>query len=345
MRSRKVNKIYVEDIINEINQSIDYKDKYIIDFVERHSTRKKSNFFKAMRDENVVFSSPTNRQYIISAILFFLTFLSTTFSQISIYKEKDLYSIFISGLYFSIPLMGILLLHELGHFFVARYYKVYTSPPYFIPFPFLSIIGTLGAIIIMKDKVKNRKALIDIGFAGPIMSFLVSIPFFIIGLVLSEVVQLSSHQTLVYNKTYIVFGDSLLTYLLSNIFLPYVGNNHIIEVHPFALAGWVGLFITGLNLIPVGQLDGGHISYALFGRRYNIISILFSFIFIVMGFFWIGWFIWGFLMLFVLKPVHPYVVFREKLDIKHKIVGVLAWIIFLLTFVPVPIKIKTFLIQ
>jgi membrane-associated protease RseP (regulator of RpoE activity) len=334
-------KIYLENIVRKIQQPIDEQNKEILNIIERYTVRFRGKALREIERYKLRATRPTKKQYIISVILFLLTFFSTTFSQMNAYRGSDFWQSFLSGLYFSLPLMGILLFHELGHFFVARRYRVYTSPPYFIPMPFFSIIGTLGAIIIMRDRVKSRKALIDIGFAGPFMSFILSIPFFIIGIMLSKVSNTSLPPPST-GGTYIVFGDSLITYFLMKLLL-YQGANgsFLVEVHPFALAGWVGFFVTGLNLIPVGQLDGGHIAYALFGRKYNIVSILFCIALMVMGIFWIGWFVWGFLMLFVLKPIHPHFVFKERLDKKRKIIGLIAWMIFLLTFVPIPIRVET----
>jgi membrane-associated protease RseP (regulator of RpoE activity) len=166
------------------------------------------------------------------------------------------------GWTYAVPLMSILLCHELGHYFAARIHGVPASLPYFLPLPELSPFGTLGAVITMPDRIRSRNALLDIGAAGPIAGLMVALPVLVIGLGLSTVQQ---HAT----GGYIQEGQSILYALLKRLVLGVIPPGQDVNLHPTAFAGWVGLFITMINLIPWGQLDGGHIAYALFGPAQN----------------------------------------------------------------------------
>lgn len=167
------------------------------------------------------------------------------------------------GYAFAVPLMAILLSHELGHYVVARWHHVDVSPPYFIPMPF-ALIGTFGAVIRMRGPVDSRDALLDIGAAGPLAGFLVTVPVLVYGLVTSpvEVLDPSVH--------YLVEGRSLLYAGLIYALKGPIADGHDILLSPTALAGWAGLLVTMMNLVPVGQLDGGHVAYALFGPRQDV---------------------------------------------------------------------------
>jgi len=164
------------------------------------------------------------------------------------------------GYPFAVPLMAILLSHELGHYFVARYHRVDVSPPFFIPMPF-ALIGTFGAVINMRGPVSARKALLDIGAAGPLMGFVVTLPVLIYGLNASPV------EVLDPSKHYFVEGRSLLYAGLIYWLKGSIPSGQDIMLTPTALAGWAGLLVTMMNLVPVAQLDGGHVAYALFGER------------------------------------------------------------------------------
>jgi len=163
------------------------------------------------------------------------------------------------GWTFGVPLLAILVGHEFGHYFFARRHRVDASLPYFIPVPWA--FGTLGAIIKMRGRIPTRNALLDIGSAGPIAGIVVAIPVLCIGLSLSEVAPIRPGGLLE--------GQALLYLLLKRIVVGPIPDGYDVYLHPTALAGWVGLFITMLNLLPVGQLDGGHIAYALFGEKQN----------------------------------------------------------------------------
>lgn len=235
------------------------------------------------------------------------------------------------GIPFSLTLMIILLSHELSHYFSSRKHGVEATLPYFIPAP--TIFGTFGAFIKMKSPIVTRKALIDIGASGPIAGFIISVIATIIGLNMSEIV--SSAQA----KGALNLGDSLLFSLLAKIVLGVTPSDSDILLSPVAFAGWIGLFVTSMNLIPVGQLDGGHIAYALFGEKHIRLSFMLIFVMILFGLFlWEGWFVWAVLLL-ILGMKHPPVIYWEvPLDSKRKFIGWLALVIFILTFIPTPFQ-------
>jgi membrane-associated protease RseP (regulator of RpoE activity) len=168
----------------------------------------------------------------------------------------------VTGWTFAVPLLGILLTHEFGHYFAARYHRVPASLPYFIPLPFLSPFGTMGAVIAMRGRIRSRQALLDIGAAGPLAGIVVAIPVLLYGLFLSEVKKLATGP-------YEQEGQSLLYVLLKWIAHGHIPADSDVYLHPTAMAGWVGFLVTMLNLLPFGQLDGGHIAFALFGERQN----------------------------------------------------------------------------
>lgn len=269
--------------------------------------------------------------------LFILTLFSTLIAGamqtgIDILKEPEkIYK----GLPFALTLMIILLGHEFSHYFAARRHNTKATLPYFIPAPpFISFIGTFGAFIKMKPPIVTRKALIDIGASGPIVGFIISVIVSIVGLSLSKVVAIRETEGA------LRLGDSLLFSFLSNISLNYQTGSQDILLHPVAFAGWIGLFVTSLNLIPVGQLDGGHIAYALLGEKHVYLSKLLVLVMVPLGLLlWAGWTIWAVLLL-ILGLRHPPVLYREaSLDPKRRFIGWLALVIFVLTFIPVPFKI------
>lgn len=267
-------------------------------------------------------------------ILFAATFLTTlaagAFQKgINIIREPDR---IIEGLPFAGTLMTILLCHELAHYIASKKHHTNATLPYFIPAP--SIIGTFGAFIKMKSPIITRKALIDIGASGPIAGFIVSVAACIVGLNMSEVV--SVQQT----DAVLRLGDSILFSFLSKIVIGVAPGNHDIFLHPVAFAGWIGLFVTSLNLIPIGQLDGGHIAFAVLGEKHKYLSIVLVIILGTLGiFYWEGWALWAVLML-VLGIKHPPLIYWEiPLNSKRRFIGFLSLIIFVITFIPVPFKI------
>ena len=171
-------------------------------------------------------------------------------------------TILVGGFLYSFAIMTILLAHEMGHYLMSRRYGIPATLPYFIPLPFPPF-GTFGAIIKMKGIIINKRALFDIGIAGPLAGFVAAMPFIVIGIRFSDVTLLPQMQ----NGSYILLGDPLLFKILQHFLIGDIPPGRDLILHPFAYAGWVGLFVTSLNLLPVGQLDGGHIVYSVFGEK------------------------------------------------------------------------------
>lgn len=267
-------------------------------------------------------------------VLFIATFLTTLTAGalqkgINIIKEPGR---LIEGLPFAATLMSILLCHELAHYIASRKHHTKATLPYFIPAP--SIIGTFGAFIKMESPIITRKALIDIGASGPIAGFIISVAACIVGLAMSETIVSEQKE-----GVGMALGGSVLFTFLSKFVIGSVPDNYDILLHPVAFAGWIGLFITSLNLIPIGQLDGGHIVFAVFGERHRYISIVLVGTLGIFGFlFWEGWLIWAVLMI-ILGIRHPPILYWEvPLDPKRKLISITAFIIFAITFIPSPFK-------
>jgi membrane-associated protease RseP (regulator of RpoE activity) len=267
-------------------------------------------------------------------LLFILTFLTTllagAFFTEGVIPWQNPEKIYL-GLPFSLTLLLILLTHELSHYFMSRRHNVPATLPYFIPAP--TIIGTFGAIIKMKPPIFDRRSLLDIGAAGPIGGFIVAVAAVIVGLALSDVRPSEEVQG------GILFGSSMLFSFLVKLVLNVGHNDYAILLHPVAFAGWVGLLVTALNLLPIGQLDGGHITYALFGEKHRWISRLTIPVLVVLGFlFWEGWIFLAVIVL-IIGHRHPPVVYPQiQLDRKRKILGVVSILILIVTFIPVPIS-------
>jgi membrane-associated protease RseP (regulator of RpoE activity) len=245
---------------------------------------------------------------------------------------------FWQGWPFALSLMTILLAHELGHYFTSRHYRVPASLPYFIPLPvpeFLgNVLGTMGAVIRMKAPITDRRAMLDIGAAGPLIGLIVAIPILVLGLSLSTV------QPLPINQGYQMEGNSLLyllvKYIMFGRWLP--GGGLDVFVHPVAFAGWAGLLVTSLNLIPAGQLDGGHVFYSLLGPRAQMFTWPIVAALVALGLFaWPGWLLWAGLV-FLFGRGHPGPLDNvTKLDNRRKVIAVLVLLAFVLTFTPIPL--------
>lgn len=236
------------------------------------------------------------------------------------------------GVPFAATLLGILVTHELGHYVLSRIHRVPASLPLFIPGP-PHFIGTFGAIIRMRGPILSRKALFDIGVAGPIAGFVVAVIALIIGLRLSKVVSGETAYGL-------HLGEPLLLQFMSWLVIGPLPPNADVVLHPIGFAAWFGLFVTSLNLIPIGQLDGGHVAYALWGSRQRTMAVAIVPVLIVLGFVgWPGWFLWaGMAGLWGLA--HPPVQDPEVALGRTRIwVGWGALAIFVLTFAPVPFSV------
>lgn len=268
-------------------------------------------------------------------VLFIATFLSTL--AVGALQAQPIENItkdpskILKGLPFSLTLMLILLCHELSHYIASKKHHVKATLPYFIPAP--TLIGTMGAFIKIKSPITTRMALIDIGASGPIAGFIISLIATLIGLPLSQVILTKGI------KGSLALGDSLLFSLLSRLILGEIPDSYDVLLHPIAFAGWIGFFVTALNLIPVGQLDGGHIAYAIMGEKHIHISKVLVPVLLVLGFFlWEGWIIWGVLLL-ILGLRHPPVLYWETpLDKSRRAIGWITAIIFIITFIPMPFK-------
>jgi membrane-associated protease RseP (regulator of RpoE activity) len=234
------------------------------------------------------------------------------------------------GLPFSVALLTILLAHEFAHYFASRKHRVDATLPYFIPAP--TLFGTFGAVIRMKSPITSKNALIDIGASGPIAGFAVSMAATIAGLYFSDIMPLPE------SGDFLTFGDSLLFRGLSLLILGPTPENSDVFLHPVAFAGWIGFFVTSINLIPVGQLDGGHILFALAGDRHSILSKILIGLMFVMGFLlWLGWIVWG-VLLIIIGSKHPPIIYDDvPLDPQRKTIGWISLVIFIITFTPVPI--------
>jgi membrane-associated protease RseP (regulator of RpoE activity) len=219
----------------------------------------------------------------------------------------------------------------MGHYLTCRFYRIDATLPYFIPAP--TLIGTLGAFIKIKSPITRRKQLFDIGVAGPLTGFLLSLPALIYGLSLSKVVPAVPREDAM------VFGEPLLLKIIAGLMFRDVPAKSDLFLHPVAFAGWVGILVTAFNLFPVGQLDGGHISFALLGERAKRLASILLVVFVLMGiFFWVGWIVWT-LVIVLLGLKHPRVIDDpEGLSPSRRFVGAIILLIFLLSFIPAPVK-------
>jgi membrane-associated protease RseP (regulator of RpoE activity) len=296
---------------------------------------------------------PGKREWVVSIALLILTLLSTSFAGLSSLFDADFIAAFqalaanprliILGLPFSIPLVWILLAHELGHFLACRHYGMRCTPPYFMPVP-ISPIGTFGAFIKIKSQFRNKRALFDIGIAGPLAGFAFVLPALVIGIHLSQLVPkgklLAGHLS---------FGEPLIFRLLGSVILGYEPGRQDMIAHPMAMAAWVGLLATSLNLLPIWQLDGGHIAYAIFGRTVQKKLSIAALIGLVL----ISFTAWppSYTLLFFaalilivgarMRFFHPATLAEEeKIGVGRLLLGLLALLILILSFTPVPITIS-----
>lgn len=261
------------------------------------------------------------------------------------------------GLAFTASFLAILLAHEFGHYFVARHHRTEVSLPYFLPFP--NLLGTLGAVIFTKQIPRNKKVLLDIGIAGPLAGLIVTIPVLILGIATSEVhhlpnplpqgISFEGNSLLYLAIKYLIHGkwlpepasmsgSSPIFYWVRYFFTgrPYPAGGMDMTMNPVALAGWAGLLVTGLNLIPVGQLDGGHLIYGIFGRKTQKISPIIIGILLFLGFFWNGWWLWAVLLILFNRNHGEPLDDITPLDTRRKILAILGLIAFTLVFMPVP---------
>lgn len=268
----------------------------------------------------------------LNIVLFLATLITMFFAPVLLSFNFDFFDQ--PGAYqgrfeFTLALMAILLFHEFGHYLVGRYRGVFMSLPYFIPAP--NMVGTFGAVIKSKSPFTNRRDLIEVGATGPIAGFVVSVIVLCFGLQNSEIVLAGSGAGL-------TLGDSLLIKFLSWLIIGPIPEGYDFLLSPAAFAAWVGLLVTMINLLPLGQLDGGHIIYALIGKKQRLVGWIFLAIMIVLGFWWPGWWFFG-AMVFVFGINHPPTI-NDAIELpRHaKIIGYCALIIFIICFIPIPFK-------
>ncbi len=256
----------------------------------------------------------------IPFILFLLTFVSTWL---------------LWGPWYSIGIMLFLSTHEFAHYFTCKRYHINTTLPYFIPFPVpvLNPFGTFGAFIRIKEPIPNKKALFDIGASGPLAGFVITLPLIYLGLKLSTIVPTPEMDDMAF-----FLGEPLLFKGLSYIAIGIVPDGYDVSLHPLAYAGWVGLFVTALNLIPIGQLDGGHIFFSLFGHFNKKSNLVFLAGLGIMTIIYPVW-IFFFILLLVFGRIHPPPVDNyTSIDQNRRLLGYIIFIIFIISFTPMPFK-------
>lgn len=314
---------------------------------------------------------PTAREWLKHSVLFILTFLTTTFAGIVIASPElpvpepvvnglagyllyipEYYfrivgalmgyavthpTVLTSGLIFSTSLLTILTAHEMGHYLACRYYGVEATLPFFIPAPPLFLAGTFGAFIKMKSPIPTRRALFDIGLAGPLAGFAVLLPIAVVGVAILQPAPPSDGPG-------VIFNDPLLIRFIAKL----TGVSNLAQAfpNPLYMAAWIGLLVTSLNLMPVGQLDGGHGTFALFGarlhKRIGLVAFISMALIALLGFYWYGspsGFLYTVLLAIMLRVRHPAPRMTEPLGLKRTIVAIITLIVFGLSFWPFPIAI------
>jgi membrane-associated protease RseP (regulator of RpoE activity) len=284
----------------------------------------------------------------LHVLLFLLTVASTTFVGANYYAaflsgfsgatpSISTTSLLLHGFWYSGTVLAILGCHEMGHYLACRYYDVDASRPFFLPLPLLSPFGTLGAFIRIREPIPQKRILFDIGIAGPIAGFLIAVPTIFMGIAMSNVIRLPNPLP----PNTLVYGEPLIYKIASHLLWGTLPAGHDLNLHPMGFGAWFGLFATALNLFPVGQLDGGHISYAVLGRRSSHVTLGTIAVGLVLSIFAGSWIVWSVMMLVMLRLFgrhHPPVFDEETpLDRGRLILAVFALVMFILCFIPVPL--------
>jgi len=245
-------------------------------------------------------------------------------------------ALLLRGFWYSATILAILGCHELGHYFACRYYDVDASLPFFIPVPFL-LTGTMGAFIRIREPIPSKRMLFDIGIAGPIAGFVVAVPALFIGLSMSHVVRLPADAS-----NLLELGEPMLFKFASWLLWGSQPDGYSLNMHPMAFAAWFGMLATALNLFPIGQLDGGHVSYAVLGPRSTSVTIAMIGVVISLAYFSSSWIVWTILLLVMLVmfgPKHPRVFDEDvPLDRARVLLALIGVAIFVLCFTPAPIR-------
>jgi Zn-dependent protease len=316
-----------------INETVDSSKLRVI-LTEGEQNRVRVTFIP--REEEGVISKKPN--WFLHGLLLLLTIATTTWAGamhqgVNILRSPENFAV---GLPYSIGILLILGAHELGHYFAARSHHIQVTPPYFIPAPFA--LGTFGAFINLKGNIEDRRALFDVAVAGPLAGLVFAIPALLIGLPHSKVV--TDNGVVELSHSGVEIGSSFLMAILSKLALgPIATEGHRLILHPLAFAGWLGLLLTALNLLPIGQLDGGHIAHALFGSRkaHTISTVALVSLFLLAFFVWPGLMMWAFIVFFIagtrdvpaandLTPLNP----------SRQALGYFAFALLALILVPVP---------
>jgi membrane-associated protease RseP (regulator of RpoE activity) len=302
----------------------------------------------------VASARPSRRSLLLAMLLFFLTLLTslvagTHFAAAYSHNEAASFdalfqtfplayhhpSILLSGLPFAITLLTILLAHELGHYFACRRHRIHATYPFFVPAP--TLIGTFGAFILIRSPIRSAQALFDVGASGPLVGFLFALPALAYGVLHARVIPGLALDP----SADVVFGAPLIMKLMTAIVQP---NAHASDLllHPIGRAAWVGLFATALNLLPVGQLDGGHIVRSVSPRAHRIISVVLPLALVPLGIYlWRGWLVWAIVLLclrfFRMAPIYD----PTPLDPNRRFGAFLAFVVFLLCFMPAPLWFPT----
>lgn len=247
----------------------------------------------------------------------------------------DTATLALRGFWYSGTILAILGCHELGHYFACRYYDVDASLPFFLPAP-LPLTGTLGAFIRIREPIPSKQMLFDIGIAGPIAGFIVAVPALLLGMAMSRVVVFPP------NLEGMSLGEPLLFKAAAWLFFGTPAETYTINLHPVAFAAWFGMLATSLNLFPIGQLDGGHISYAVLGRKSSHVTLVMIGCAVILTWFSLSWLVWTTMMvvmLFAFGRHHPRTFDEDvPLDTTRKWLALFAVVMFVLCFTPTPIE-------
>ena len=325
----------------------------------------KENHFDELKYENVTGKERRKFTFLINVLLFLLTFFTTTLAGAG-WLNKDPYQLdnFMYGITYSVLILSIITVHEFGHYFAAKFHKVEVTLPYYIPFPFLFInpFGTMGAVIKMKTPTQTRKSLFDIGVTGPIAGWVLSVLFIVIGFsTLPSLDYLYKIHPEYLNTgiptTGLTFGYNLVFWIFEKIFSlngsVFIPPMNEIYHYPFLCTGWFGLLITSLNMMPVGQLDGGHISYSMFGEKSKYIGYTVFYSLVVFGILGvfplldinlnigsINWLVWAILIFFIIKIKHPPICtdMYNPLGTGRTLTGWISYVIFIISFCPIPVS-------
>jgi membrane-associated protease RseP (regulator of RpoE activity) len=299
-------------------------------------------------EDHRLFPTVKRREPVVKVVvLFLLTLVTTTMAGGCHYAGFALdfnattaidftgLELYLNGLWYSLSILGILGAHEFGHYYACRYYGVDASMPYFLPAP-LPLTGTLGAFIRIRQPIPTKRQLFDIGIAGPIAGFLVAVPVLLLGMGMSRVVPIPP------DFQGVELGEPLLFQAVAWLRWGNPPDGYSINMHPMAFAAWFGLLATALNLFPIGQLDGGHISYAVFGRKSTVVTVAMVLCLIGLTFVSSSWMVWTMLtigMLLVFGPRHPRTIDEDvPLDRARLALAIVAVIMFVLCFTPAPLE-------